>query len=252
MVKNIKEIFTITLFCLVTNLAVVTAQDLTIHAENSYLVDSLGSEIIFEIELTNNSSGELGVTIIRKERDIPATWSSSLCFANCFAPFVDSISTTPDFGSTPLAPGESRVISLHVFPLVEDAEAIIEMKFVNEQNSIEEYKLEFIAASAIISVDDENSGNYKYRLSQNYPNPFNPSTIIEYSIPSNGHGEMSNVTLKVYDILGREIITLVNREQSSGNYKIQFNAEKVIPSGVYFYELRTNSFHQVKKMILEK
>ncbi|MCK5457252.1 MAG: T9SS type A sorting domain-containing protein, partial [Melioribacteraceae bacterium] len=60
------------------------------------------------------------------------------------------------------------------------------------------------------------------------------------------------VTLKIYDILGREIITLVNREQSSGNYKVKFNAGKRIPSGVYFYELRTNNFHQVKKMIVEK
>lgn len=250
--RMIKNILTIVLVVITMNVGLLNAQNLTIQAENLYLVDTLGSEIIFEIELTNNSSSNLGVTIVRTERDLPSAWSTSLCFDYCFAPFVDSISTCADFGSSPLAAGESRTMALHVFPLEEDAETTIELKFVNEQNSTEIYKFEFIAASAIISVDDKNIGNLKYQLSQNYPNPFNPTTNIEYTIPSNINGEMSNITLKIYDILGREIITLVNREQSSGNYKVKFNAGDRIPSGVYFYELRTDNFHQVKKMILEK
>ncbi len=250
--RMIKNILKIVLVITTMNVGLVNGQDLAIYSEYYYLVGSLGSEIIFDIELTNNSSGDLGVTIVRTERDMPDAWSSSLCFDNCFAPFVDSISTCANFGSSPLAPNESRTISLHVFPLEGDAETTIELKFVNEQNLTEEYKFEFIAASAIISVDDKNISNLKYQLSQNYPNPFNPATNIEYTIPSNVHGEMSNVTLKIYDILGREIITLVNREQSSGNYRVKFDAGKRIPSGVYFYELKTNNFHQVKKMILEK
>ncbi len=85
-----------------------------------------------------------------------------------------------------------------------------------------------------------------YELSQNYPNPFNPVTTINYSISSNG-----NVQLKVYDILGREVATLVNETKVPGNYKVNFNASN-LASGVYFYRLQTGSFVQTKKMVLMK
>lgn len=91
-----------------------------------------------------------------------------------------------------------------------------------------------------------------YTLKQNYPNPFNPSTTIKYSIPNftkQSGISLSNVTLRVYDLLGREIIMLVNREQKPGNYSVKFDASE-IPSGVYFYKLITNNYSQTKKMIL--
>ncbi len=92
-------------------------------------------------------------------------------------------------------------------------------------------------------------------LSQNYPNPFNPSTKIRYSIPSNVKGEMSIVTLKVFDILGNEIATLVNEEKSAGTYEVTFNPESSIKhpaSGIYFYQLRAGEFVQTKKMLMIK
>ena len=248
----IRNILTVVLVITAMHMGQINAQDFTIEVDNHYLVDTLGSEIIFNVHLKNNSSIDLSVTMVRREISIPATWSSSLCFESCFRSDIDSISTSADCGSSPLAPGESREMSLHVFPFMEDAESIIELKFVNENNPVEQYIEEFRAASAIISVDDKNTSKIEYQLSQNYPNPFNPSTNIEYTVPSNIHGELLHVTLKVYDILGREIITLVNREQSSGNYIVKLNAGNRIPSGVYFYELRVNNFHQVKKMIVEK
>jgi photosystem II stability/assembly factor-like uncharacterized protein len=85
-----------------------------------------------------------------------------------------------------------------------------------------------------------------YNLYQNYPNPFNPTTIISYSIP-----KTSFVTIKVYDILGREVTTLVDGEKSPGNYKINFNASSY-SSGVYFYQLKAGNFSQTKKLILLK
>ena len=85
-----------------------------------------------------------------------------------------------------------------------------------------------------------------YSLSNNYPNPFNPSTTIKYQIP-----ELSFVTLKVYDVLGNEIATLVNEEKPIGNYEIVFNATD-LTSGVYFYQLQAGSFVETKKMILMK
>lgn len=85
-----------------------------------------------------------------------------------------------------------------------------------------------------------------YALRQNYPNPFNPTTIISYQIPKAG-----NVKLIVFDILGREVKTLVNEVKKAGNYSIEFNASSYA-SGVYFYKIESGSFTNSKKMLLVK
>ena len=94
--------------------------------------------------------------------------------------------------------------------------------------------------------DNESKEPTSFKLSQNYPNPFNPTTRIKYSIPV---GVQRAVQLKVYDILGREVATLVNETKSAGNYEATFNASS-LASGVYFYRLRAGKFVQTKKMIL--
>ncbi|HEX2868560.1 MAG TPA: T9SS type A sorting domain-containing protein [Ignavibacteriales bacterium] len=95
-------------------------------------------------------------------------------------------------------------------------------------------------------ADGEDTNPQSYQLSQNYPNPFNPSTVIKYSIPEN-----SFVSIKVYDILGKEVATLVNEEKSQGSYEVQFDAGK-LTSGMYIYQIKANNFVEVKKMIVEK
>jgi hypothetical protein len=85
-----------------------------------------------------------------------------------------------------------------------------------------------------------------YYLSQNYPNPFNPKTNFEFQISNFGF-----VSLKVYDILGSEVATLVNEVKQPGTYKIEFNAGQ-LSSGIYFYRIQAGSFSQIKKMILLK
>lgn len=85
-----------------------------------------------------------------------------------------------------------------------------------------------------------------FELRQNFPNPFNPSTSIEYRVSS-----ISNVSLKVYDVLGKEVATLVNEEQSAGSYEVDFNASG-LSSGMYFYKLQTDNFVETKKMLLLK
>ncbi|MCC6865701.1 MAG: T9SS type A sorting domain-containing protein [Ignavibacteria bacterium] len=88
--------------------------------------------------------------------------------------------------------------------------------------------------------------NY-YSLSQNYPNPFNPSTQIKFSVP-----KAVNVTLKVYDVLGKEVATLVNNElRQPGFYTADFNASN-LASGIYFYRIDAGEFSSVKKMMLVK
>ncbi len=86
----------------------------------------------------------------------------------------------------------------------------------------------------------------KYSLEQNYPNPFNPSTVINYSIPTDG-----NVTLKIYDVLGNEVAELVNGKISAGTHKVTFDASG-FSSGIYFYTIQADNFRSTKKMMLIK
>ena len=98
--------------------------------------------------------------------------------------------------------------------------------------------------SNIVEVDIEVPS--KFELSQNYPNPFNPGTTISYSLPKAGH-----VSLKVYNALGQEVVTLVNGIKELGVHKIDFNAAG-LNSGIYFYKLEAGDINQVKKMTLIK
>jgi hypothetical protein len=95
----------------------------------------------------------------------------------------------------------------------------------------------------------------EFSLEQNYPNPFNPSTRIEFIVPANviesETKKFQLVTLKVYDVLGNEIATLVNEEKPAGSYDVKFDASQ-LSSGIYFYKLKAGSFVGTKKMLLLK
>ncbi|MEN8191669.1 MAG: T9SS type A sorting domain-containing protein [Bacteroidota bacterium] len=99
-----------------------------------------------------------------------------------------------------------------------------------------------------VSVEKDNSAEMPtvYELSQNYPNPFNPSTVINFSIPTSGV-----TTLKVFNVLGQEVAELVNNELAAGNYKYEFDASQ-LTSGVYFYQMQSNQYSEVRKMMLLK
>jgi len=99
------------------------------------------------------------------------------------------------------------------------------------------------------SNDDSHNIVAEFILYQNYPNPFNPTTKISFTIPFVGTGLALSVQLKVYDILGNEVATLVNEEKEPGYYEVEFNATQ-FSSGVYFYRLQAGDFVQTKKMIL--
>ncbi|MFH0735697.1 MAG: T9SS type A sorting domain-containing protein [bacterium] len=86
----------------------------------------------------------------------------------------------------------------------------------------------------------------KISIIQNYPNPFNPSTTIKYSIP---HSNI--VTLKVYDVLGKEVANLVNEYKNAGSYEVNFDGSK-LSSGTYFYQLKAGQFTETKKLLLLK
>jgi len=137
---------------------------------------------------------------------------------------------------------------------------------------IERPLLNGIVIESLTSTDVKTGINVpnEFKLEQNFPNPFNPDTIIQYVIPSAAkesqkiasssamtRNDLVHVSLKVFNSLGSEVATLVNEEQRSGNYKVDFNANLTneggqLSSGVYFYTLRTENYAQTKKMLLLK
>jgi photosystem II stability/assembly factor-like uncharacterized protein len=129
--------------------------------------------------------------------------------------------------------------------------------FTNPQNGFaigEDGTLISTYLPGVVSVEPENEiepSPKNYLLSQNYPNPFNPVTKIKYSIPQNVKRETGNVNLKIYDVLGREVATLVNEEKPAGEYEVEFDGSS-LTSGIYFYQIKAGEFLQTKKMVLLK
>jgi hypothetical protein len=119
------------------------------------------------------------------------------------------------------------------------------------ESGINYYRLKQVDYSGTYSYSDivevDVTGPLTFNLLQNYPNPFNPSTVIEFSLPEN----VSNVKLSIYNVLGIKVAELVNKNLEAGHYSYEWDASNVA-GGTYFYELRTENFVSVKKMILMK
>ena len=138
-----------------------------------------------------------------------------------------------------------RVYDGAVFSLYEDYQNPRNV-YVNTKFGLLKF-LDTLTVTSIYDYSNEKISN-TYLLEQNYPNPFNPITTIEYVIPN---GVRDLVTLKVYDILGNEVATLVNEYRESGRYKIEFDANS-LACGLYIYKLKAGSFASSKKMLLIK
>lgn len=125
--------------------------------------------------------------------------------------------------------------------------------FIQDKLTREVFQSESIAYSefAITNVANNNIISNNFNLEQNYPNPFNPTTTITYTLPDATINNSFPVQLVVYDILGNEMALLVNENQSSGEYQVSFNANR-LANGVYYYQLKAGDLIQTKKMILLK
>ncbi|MDI6804840.1 MAG: T9SS type A sorting domain-containing protein [Bacteroidota bacterium] len=110
----------------------------------------------------------------------------------------------------------------------------------------------YFVDTSLTDVKDINENIADFMLYQNYPNPFNASTMINYSVPLNRDGKLSTnnwVTLKIYNLLGQEVTTLINEDKKPGYYEVSFDASN-LSSGVYYYVLRAGNFISTKKMLL--
>jgi hypothetical protein len=156
---------------------------------------------------------------------------------------------TPDGQSFSINLNETKNIP-QTIPLdpIWDADSLNVVVFVQSTGSMTVYQSETIAYNElnVSEVDDKNLSLNNFSLDQNYPNPFNPSTKIKWSSPTSGYQ-----TLKIYNVLGNEVATLVDEYKSAGEYEINFNASG-LPSGIYFYTLTAGNFKESKKMTVLK
>lgn len=163
--------------------------------------------------------------------------------------FSDTASKTIDSGSATYTGYFAPLMPLEIFNSYSpDGNWILEIIDVGTTDTGKIYKwcmnINYEAPVGIQPIGIESPKSFS--LSQNYPNPFNPVTNIKFSIPQSG-----NVTMKVYDVLGKQVAELVNEFKPAGNYIVVFNASH-LSSGIYFYRIETSEFTEVKKMVLVK
>ena len=173
---------------------------------------------------------------------------------------IDSVLIEPDttFSSSVLLPvtiepNDSTIFDITFYPAIEsDFEGKINIYCDHGAKTV----VLIGTGTSTVNVNSPYVLNKHYNLSHNYPNPFNPTTKLKYQIPI-----LNFVTIKVYDVLGNEIATLVNEEKSEGEYEVEFSAiggsasggdAWNLTSGIYFYQLRAGNFAETKKMIILK
>lgn len=155
--------------------------------------------------------------------------------------WADGINIRSD-GLNWICPDDFESDGVHPSSLGETKIANLLLNFFRSDTTTKKW---FLSTTTGVSIINENIPS-KFEVNQNYPNPFNPTTKISFALPKQGF-----VTLKIYDIIGREIATLVNEVLEHGTYNVIFDAEG-LPSGIYLYQLFTDNMYMTKKMILKK
>ncbi len=210
--------------------------------------DTTGFEIVSYGKL--NPSITTQIRMIRTIEDLTIGWQplgTSICNYNaCYPPDADTVTAT----YTPAASDDT--ISIHFY--VRDINYVfihgagrVRIRAELVSNPSVYLEQDFRAVTPLtIGIHQISTIVKDFSLNQNYPNPFNPSTKINFAIPKSDY-----VSLRVYDILGREVKVLVNENLSAGEYEVGFDA-KGLSSGMYYYSLRAGEYVSVKKMVLVK
>jgi len=219
-----------------------SAQDIEVIRGDSVINGDLGvTELVLYAHVVNISQVDQTVFLVRTVNDLPANWLSSLCFdVNCYPPNIDSVTTTQA-----VHPLDTVEVSVHFYPdMATVGTGQVQIQIGTMHNPAVRTIMNLIASTEPSAVDEQVNLVNNFKLLQNYPNPFNPTTRIFYVI-----SRTTNVNLKVYNITGNEVATLVNEVKGPGIYNAEFNG-KNLSSGVYFYKLTAEKYSAVRKMIL--
>lgn len=198
--------------------------------------------------LKNTSASTQSFKYVRVINNLPVGWESSMCGAgNCFGSEVDTIPPFATHQLFQLQPGASDTLSIDVYGSTPGFGTIVIHTFIttNPTNVIADtFKVQLVPH---VGISENNQTVNNYKLYQNYPNPFNQVSVISYQLSVRG-----NVKLIVYDLAGKEILTLVDENKIPGYYKVKFDGGN-LASGVYFYSMYVNGVkNETKKMILIK
>ena len=202
-----------------------------------YTNDTFG--VVSNGKVMNLTGDSIQIRIIRTNVAIPAGWETCMCdIVQCHPPGMDT--ATADY-----PPGLSNIdvmLWAHSIP----GTGYVTFRAEKVSNTNENYTVTFGGCYSPLGIQQISSIIKDFSLGQNYPNPFNPITKINFSTPISGY-----VLLIVYDILGKEVKTLVNEALTAGEYEVDFEATG-LTSGMYYYTLRAGVYIAVKKMMFIK
>jgi hypothetical protein len=223
------------------------SQTFSIVPRDTVLSSPLGTEMVFTVVARNLSSGPLTLSLTRTENALPAGWQSALCIdVFCFSPIVDSIATTKDFGSGPLNPGDTLLLSVHVTSQTTGGTGIVRVTARDLSTPESPVHVTCTAHSGATGAAAAHETAQGWRLEQNYPNPWNPTTHIAYTIARGGF-----VTLELFDLLGRPVASLVHGFQAAGAHSADVDVPG-LAAGTYVYRLTCGGFAFSRTMVLIK
>jgi hypothetical protein len=194
--------------------------------------------------LTNSGSVPVKIKFQKMARSFPSGWAADLCYELCYA--ETEVIPPGDTNYVTLAPGVSDSAFDVTWTVPNPGIGMQTVRMYNYNNPSEYRELTFYLKRTTVSITPISSIVKGFELKQNYPNPFNPATNINFSIP-----KAQNVSLKVYDMMGREVSELVNQFMQPGEYKADFSGAN-LSSGLYYYTLKTDEFVSTKSMVLVK
>lgn len=232
--------FTAIIFLFLSFLPELRSQSFDFYRTSPELIytnDTFG--IVSNAKINNLTNSPLTLRVIKSYANFPQGWEACICdIVVCHPPGVDTaIADYP--------PGLSSVdVMIYVHSIPGTGYLTVRTEKVSNPN--EHINLNFGCSYSPLGIQQISTLVKDFNLEQNYPNPFNPNTKIYFSIPKSGQ-----IFLNVYDMLGREVKTLINEKLSAGEYEIDFNGTN-IPSGVYYYSLKSEDYIKVKKMVLIK
>ncbi len=213
-------------------------------------IDSIGQKLWTSdgkpIVINNQGKGSQNYSIVSDNRGgIIAAWEGILNDSSDFV-WVQHLNSSGDVLWPNGLKTSTNTSNKCTISAISDSNNGIIATWVDKRNGNSDIYAQRVDENTVTSIEDHILGEFPYTLtlSQNYPNPFNPTTSISFSLPSK-----SFVSLKVFDILGREVATLVYEEMPAGSYSRQWNATNM-SSGIYFYRLQAGSFTETKKLIL--
>ncbi|MDT8323966.1 MAG: T9SS type A sorting domain-containing protein [Bacteroidota bacterium] len=249
--KSIVKAFVFPLLALLLwNAPAMDAQSFTVASGMAEESGDLNGYIPVEIEVTNVSGKDLNLRVEITERSaVPGDWMTQICFfQNCFQPNQDQID-----GVFPVDGVEKLDITFMSGTTA--GRFCVEVTLTNLDNTSEKEVMTFCAAAGLTSTSGSAPAAGSLAMSQNYPNPFsvskNANTTVSWYMPSAG-----NVSLKVYNLLGKEVRTLVSETRSMGRSTISWNGRdnnnRLVAPGVYIYKLNTNTQSLTRRLLITR